>query len=126
MKAHGEKAPVKSRMRLAIARLRAFLSQIVMTSEPHPPDIVLSAFAAGTLDEAQHDAIAAHVCGCACCRAFVRAMEHVGGIVLDGLPPTFLAAGSLAEVLARIEQFAPFSRSAAGACPLDRACTFSR
>ena len=66
-----------------------------MTIEQHPSDVVLAAFAAGTLDEAQRIAIAAHVRGCAHCRAFVRAMEHLGGIVLDGLPPTSLAAGSL-------------------------------
>jgi hypothetical protein len=75
-----------------------------MTIEQHPSDVVLAAFAAGTLDEAQRIAIAAHVRGCARCRAFVRAMEHVGGIVLDGLPPTSLAAGSLAEVMARLDK----------------------
>lgn len=75
-----------------------------MTIEQHPSDVVLAAFAAGTLDEAQRIAIAAHVRGCARCRAFVRAMEHLGGIVLDGLPPTSLAAGSLAEVMARLDK----------------------
>ena len=67
-----------------------------MTTEHHPSDVELAAFAAGTLDEAQSYAIATHVRGCASCRAFVRAMEHVGGIVLDGLPPTSVAGGSSA------------------------------
>ena len=31
-------------------------------------------------------------------------MEHVGGIVLDGLPSTSLAPGSLAEVMARLDK----------------------
>ena len=35
-------------------------AKLVMRSEPHPSDVVLLAFAAGTLDEAQHDAIAWH------------------------------------------------------------------
>jgi anti-sigma factor RsiW len=70
----------------------------------HPSDVVLAAFAAGTLDQGQRIAIATHVSGCASCHAFVRAMEHVGGIVLDGLPPTSLAGGSLAEVMARLDK----------------------
>jgi anti-sigma factor ChrR (cupin superfamily) len=45
-------------------------------------------FAAGAFDEAQRDALAAHVRGCAHCRAFVHAMELIGGVVLDSLPPT--------------------------------------
>jgi AraC family transcriptional regulator, ethanolamine operon transcriptional activator len=60
-------------------------------SELHPSDVVLLALAAGTLDEVQRVAIDDHVRGCARCRAFVRAMEHVGGIVLGRLPPTPLA-----------------------------------
>ena len=74
-----------------------------MTAQDHPSDVVLLALAAGTL-EAQRDAVAAHVGECMRCRAFVRAMEHVGGIVLDGLPPTSLADGSLADVMARLDK----------------------
>ena len=74
-----------------------------MTTEHHPSDVVLLALAAGTLD-AQRDAIAAHVRGCVSCRAFVRAMEHLGGILLEELPPTSMASGSLSEMLGRIEQ----------------------
>ena len=88
-----------------------------MTAEDHPPDIVLSTFAAGTLDEAQRIAIAAHVSRCGRCRTFVRAMENVGGIVLDGLPPASLAGGSLAEVLARLDKLASPSGPAAGSGP---------
>ena len=101
-------------------------AKLVMRSEPHPSDVVLLAFVAGTLDEAEHDAIAAHVRACTRCRAFVCAMEHVGGIVLDGLPPSSLASGSLAEMLARLEQSAPFSRRTASAGPSDRASLRAR
>lgn len=77
-----------------------------MTPEPHPSDIDLAAFAAGTLDEAQCGRIAAHIRGCAPCRAFVSAMENVGGLILDSLPPTPLADRSLTEVMTRIERLA--------------------
>jgi hypothetical protein len=81
-----------------------FAGRIVMTTELHPSDVALFALAAGTLDDVQHVTIDDHVPGCAQCRAFVSAMEHVGGIVLDSLPPTPLAGGSLAEVMARIDR----------------------
>ena len=76
----------------------------VMTAEHHPSDVVLFALAAGTLDETERVETATHVRECASCRAFVRAMEHVGGIVLEELPPMPMASGSLSELLARIEQ----------------------
>lgn len=60
----------------------------VMTTELHPSDVVLLVFAAGTLDAAQRLAIDDHVRGCMRCGAFVRALEHVGGFVLDRLAPT--------------------------------------
>ena len=78
-----------------------------MTTEHHPSDVVLFALAAGTLDETERVETATHVRECASCRAFVRAMEHVGGIVLDGLPPTSLADGSVADVMARLDKLAP-------------------
>ena len=59
--------------------------------------------AGGALDTAKADVIATHVCGCESCRTFVRAMEHVGGVVLNSLPPTPLADRSLAGVMARLD-----------------------
>jgi Putative zinc-finger len=91
---------VKSRLRLVIAGLS--VSWMFVMTDPHPIDVVLSAFAAGMFDEAQRVAIAKHLSECKRCRVFVHAMEHVGGMVLDGLPPTSLAGGSLTEVLARL------------------------
>ena len=90
-----------------------------MTPEPHPSDIDLAALAAGTIDKTEREMISAHIRGCAPCRAFVSTMEHVGGIILDGLPPTPLADRSLTKVMARIDRraapadlppFAPGSR----------------
>jgi anti-sigma factor RsiW len=75
-----------------------------MTREHHPSDIELVAFAAGTLAKVQRVDIASHVQGCENCHEFVRAMIHVGGIFLENLPPTSLAGGSLAAVMARLDE----------------------
>ena len=69
----------------------------------HPSNVELAMVAAGALDTAKADVIATHVCGCESCRTFVRAMEHVGGVVLNSLPPTPLADRSLAGVMARLD-----------------------
>jgi lipoprotein-anchoring transpeptidase ErfK/SrfK len=75
-----------------------------MTAEQHPSDIDLLGFVAGKLIDREQEAIARHVSECRGCREFVQAMEHVGGILLDRLPPTSMASGSLSEIVARIEQ----------------------
>ena len=69
----------------------------------HPSNVELAMVAAGALDTAKADVIATHVRGCASCRTFVGAMEHVGGVVLNSLPPTPLADRSLAGVMARLD-----------------------
>ena len=69
----------------------------------HPSNVELAMVAAGTLDTAKADVIAAHVCGCASCQAFVRSIEHIGGVILDSLPPTALADRSLAGVMAQLD-----------------------
>lgn len=73
------------------------------TPDIHPSDLDLAAFATGTLADEQRIMIEIHTRGCAFCRTFVAQMEHVGGAILDGLPPTPLAEGSLAKVLAQID-----------------------
>ena len=78
-----------------------------MTAQDHPFDVVLLALAAGTLDEKECVETATHVRECTNCRDFMRAMEHVGGIVLGGLPPTSLADESFADVMVRIDKLAP-------------------
>jgi len=77
------------------------------------------AFAAGVLDLGQHVAIATHLVGCPHCRAAARAMEHVGGAVLTGLPPAAMSTGARAAVEARLSDLVPSSaatpaRGAAG------------
>lgn len=80
-----------------------------MTIHHHPPEEILVSFAAGLLDLGQHVAIATHLVGCPHCRGVVRSMEHVGGAVLTGLPPTAMSTGALASVEARLDQLVPAS-----------------
>ena len=75
----------------------------------HPPEDLLAAFAAGLLDLGQHVAIATHLVGCPHCRVTVRTMEHVGGAVLAGLPPTAMSTGAFATVEARLNNPVPSS-----------------
>ncbi len=78
-----------------------------MTVHHHPPDELLTAFAAGTLDLGQHIAIATHLVGCPHCRVMVRAMEQVGGTVLTRLPPSEMSPGAFAAVEARLSGGTP-------------------
>ncbi|GKQ50920.1 ChrR family anti-sigma-E factor [Bradyrhizobium sp. Ce-3] len=75
-----------------------------MTVHHHPPDELLAAFAAGTIDLGQHVAIATHLVSCAKCRGAVRAMEHVGGAVLAALPPTAMSDGSFEALQRRLDE----------------------
>jgi putative transcriptional regulator len=88
-----------------------------MTILHHPPDELMTAFAAGVLDLGQRVAVATHLVGCAHCRAAARAMEHVGGAVLAGLPPTAMSTGAFAAVEARLRE----PVAAAAATPARRA-----
>lgn len=78
-----------------------------MTIHHHPPEDLLAAFAAGLLDLGQHVAIATHLVGCPRCRDTVRTMEHVGGALLTGLPPTAMSGDALAMIKARLDGIVP-------------------
>lgn len=78
-----------------------------MSIRHHPPDEMLTAFAAGTLDLGQHVALATHLVGCPQCRTMVRAMEQVGGAMLDRLPQAEMSAGAFAAVEARLGEGVP-------------------
>ncbi len=77
-----------------------------MTISHHPPDELLTAFAAGTLDLGQHVAVATHLQSCPHCRTMARAMEQVGGAMLERLPPSQMSPGALAAVAARLSDSA--------------------
>ena len=55
-----------------------------MTVAHHPPEELLSAFAAGKLDEGEHLVVAVHASQCPVCRRFVRAVETICGGALRG------------------------------------------
>ena len=70
----------------------------------HPSNVELGMVAAGARGTALADAIAAHVCGCASCRAFRGdSMEHIGGFFRNDLPPTPLAYRSLAGAMTQLD-----------------------
>ncbi len=73
-----------------------------MTIHHHPPDELLTTFAAGVLDLGQHIAIATHLVRCPRCRVMVSALEHVGGAMLAALPPAEMSAGAFSAVEARL------------------------
>jgi putative transcriptional regulator len=75
-----------------------------MTIQHHPSNELLAAFAAGTLDQGQHVAIATHLVGCSHCRDWMHSMEHVGGSVLESLSPTAMSGGALARIEARLNE----------------------
>ena len=75
-----------------------------MTIEHHPTDLLLTTFAAGTLDHGQHVAIATHLVSCPQCRSFMRSMEYVGGSVLTSLPPAAMSSDALAKAEARLNE----------------------
>lgn len=90
-----------------------------MTIHHHPSDVMLAAFAAGTLDPGERMAIMTHLSTCERCRAFVDDMEHVGGFMLDDLPPAAMTAGSLAKVMERLDEPAPRPIQVAPSSDLD-------
>jgi putative transcriptional regulator len=73
----------------------------------HPPDEMLVAYGAGSLDEAGALLVATHLTLCPRCRAEVAHVEALGGQVMDELPPTALSAGALDAVLAVLNLPAP-------------------
>jgi putative transcriptional regulator len=75
-----------------------------MTIRHHPPDALLSAFAAGTLDPGEHVAVGTHLFACERCRAWTRAMEHVGAAMLAALPATPMAADAWSRVERRLKE----------------------
>jgi putative transcriptional regulator len=73
-----------------------------MTIQRHPSDVLLAGFAAGTLDLGQHVAVATHLTACVRCRSFVCAVEEIGGVLLERLPPGEMASAALSRVEARL------------------------
>ena len=84
-----------------------------MTIEHHPEETMLAGYAAGVLDLGQRVAMATHLHACPRCRAWVGAMECVGGDVLSECPPAEMAADALEHTLSRLGE-APRPPAAGG------------
>ena len=69
----------------------------------HPSEATLVAHAAGTLWEAARPVVAAHLARCPDCRAKLALAEAIGGLMLEGLPPTPLAPDALRRTMERLD-----------------------
>jgi putative transcriptional regulator len=78
-----------------------------MTIEHHPTDELLTAYAAGTLDQGEHIAVATHLSYCRVCRGWVKLMESVGGSILSTLPPAAMASDALNRIEKRLNESIP-------------------
>jgi putative transcriptional regulator len=74
-----------------------------MMIQHHPSDMLLAAFATGTLDLGQHVAMATHLAACAHCRSFVRAIEEVGGALLERMPPAEMPHDAVSRIESRLD-----------------------
>ena len=83
-----------------------------MTIEHHPEEATLAAYAAGALDLGQRVALATHLRACPRCRAFVRAMERLGGAFSRSRRRP-MSADALARTLARLDEPRPRPRAGA-------------
>jgi len=78
-----------------------------MTIEHHPEEATLAAYAAGVLDLGQRVALATHLRACPRCRAWVRAMEGVGGEIVADCSPAAMSDGALERTMKRLEEPQP-------------------
>ncbi|MGZ0188080.1 MAG: ChrR family anti-sigma-E factor [Alphaproteobacteria bacterium] len=69
----------------------------------HLPDDLLLAYAAGSLAEGWSLAVASHLAYCPRCRQRDDALETIGTVVLEDMPPTAMGAGALEACMARAE-----------------------
>lgn len=70
----------------------------------HPSPELLAGFAAGKLDAGEHLVVAVHASCCPACRRFVRAIEAIGGSVLEAVEPEPMKAGAFEAVLANLDR----------------------
>jgi putative transcriptional regulator len=75
-----------------------------MSIHHHLADDTLLRHAAGKLNAGLALVTAAHLHGCAHCRARVAAFEAVGGALLESVPPAVMALSAFTDVLARLDE----------------------
>ncbi|HIJ62632.1 MAG TPA: hypothetical protein HPQ04_08075 [Rhodospirillaceae bacterium] len=78
-----------------------------MTAVSHPPDDLLMAYGAGSLDELTAVLVATHLSLCPHCCAEVALVEAMGGALLEDLAPAEMADNALAAILKRLDEPAP-------------------
>jgi putative transcriptional regulator len=88
-----------------------------MSIRYHPPEALLTGFAAGTLDLGQHVAVATHLLRCSHCANWLHALEHVGGIFLADMPPAEMSSDAFARVEARLNKAVQATQSADAVSP---------
>jgi putative transcriptional regulator len=73
----------------------------------HPDEQLLLAYAGGTADEATSLLIATHMAYCPLCRKRGKALDVIGGTLLQALPPSPMSRGALDAALARLDDAKP-------------------
>ena len=73
----------------------------------HPSEALLSDYASGAIAAGPGAVVAAHLEGCAHCRATLSALEALGGEIIEALPRTLLSLDAVDEALARLDRPAP-------------------
>lgn len=75
-----------------------------MKPEHHISEAVLTAYAAGTLDEAFALVVACHLSMCDRCRAEAEALDTLGGSLLETMPEAAMGDGAIDATWSRIER----------------------
>ncbi|WP_019646367.1 ChrR family anti-sigma-E factor [Novispirillum itersonii] len=88
-----------------------------MSATFHPPEELLLAYAAGSLEEASALLVACHLTLCPACRRLAGQAEAVGGSLLEELAPASLSDGALAAVLGRLGPVSATARPAVRQAP---------
>jgi putative transcriptional regulator len=76
---------------------------MTMAIQHHPDDELLLAQGSGQLDKGTWLVLSSHLELCAPCRERMRALDALGGQMLEALEPAALAEDALARTLARID-----------------------
>ena len=77
------------------------------TPSQHPSGAVLSDYVSGALRPAFAAVVAAHLESCAHCRGEVRALESLGGALIEDLSPAEMSEASLERAMAVLDLAAP-------------------
>ena len=89
-----------------------------MSASHHPPEDLLLAYAAGSLDEASSVLVATHLALCPNCRHDVMHAEAVAGELMEDLAPVKLNGAALESALANLDS-APVAVSRVAAKAVD-------